>query len=1197
MKFGSKWFARYAVALLAAGAAALLRISLTAWVGAGLPTYITFYPAVMLVGLLVGLGPGLLATVAAGLTAGCFFLPHAGFGLEKPVDSIGLIFFLSMGGCLSLAAEALRRARHKAGVYDQEQALQETRRQDGELLQRLNRTLNALNESSQAMRRATSEAEYLERVCSIVVADCGHTMVWIGFAEEDAERTVRPVAHAGFEKGYIESLKVSWADTEFGRGPTGTAIRTGKPCACRNMLTDPAFAPWRADALKYGYSSSLALPLRSEGQAFGALAIYSPQPDSFPEAEIRLLSQLADDVSYCIRSLRAIAERNQAEQRLRLLSAAVESAANGVAITDREGQMLWINPAFTELTGYSQAEAVGQNQRLLKSGHHPPEVYRQMWVTLMNGQPWHGELMNRRKDGSVYTEEMTITPVRAGGTDITHFVAIKQDVTARRYAERRTDLLAATASRLLTTDSPARIIDELCEKVMAFLQCEVFFNFLAEENTERLCLNACAGISVEEARKIEWLDYANPLCDCAAGSSSRRIATEIQETTEQTTELFKSYGIQAYTCRPLKVQDQILGTLSFGARARTRFNEEELSLMEAVADQVAIAIDRQRAQAALKKINQELEQRVATRTAQLRESEARYRSLVTATAQIVWAADVEGRIAAEMPAWAAFTGQSFEQYRGAGWIDALAPDDRERTKAAWLRAVETHAAYKIEHRVRRGDGLYRHVLTRGVPVLETDGSFREWVGTCTDVTERKESERRRDFTAALLGLFARKSSAIDYLNSVVEIVRQWSACQALGIRLKNEKQQMGYEAWAGFEPAFIELERCLSFEKDPCLCLRAISGGFEKSDRSLLTRGGSFRTDDAIAVGGSLGSVDLARCHGHCVEFGFASLAVVPIRYREQIIGALHLADRRSGQFPLTSVEFIESITPLIGEAIHRFQTEAELADHRDHLEVLVQQRTVELERANARLQLEITERGRAQENLEHTAAELKRSNRDLEQFAYVASHDLQEPLRAVGGYVKLLQRRFPENLDAKANEFIAGAVEGATRMERLISDLLAFSRVGTRGGAFFPTDIDTVLDDALQNLQTSIASAQATVSREPLPNLTVDATQVMQLFQNLIGNAIKFRGEQPPQIHVGARKQDQRWVFGVRDNGIGIEPQYFERIFQIFQRLHTRRYYPGTGIGLAICKKIVERHGGTMWVESLPGQGATFYFSLPLPA
>src|ERR1019366_5426343 len=324
----------------------------------------------------------------------------------------------------------------------------------------------------------------------------------------------------------------------------------------------------------------------------------------------------------------------------------------------------------------------------------------------------------------------------------------------------------------------------------------------------------------------------------------------------------------------------------------------------------------------------------------------------------------------------------------------------------------------------------------------------------------------------------------------------------------------------------------------------------------------------------------------------FASIAVIPIRYHDQILGALHLADHRPARFPPASVEFLESMAPLIGEALQRFLTRAELAKHRDHLEVLVRLRTSELENTAVQLQVEIAERRQAQEALQLTADELERSNRDLEQFANVASHDLQEPLRAVSGFVKLLRARFPDHIDAKAAQYITGACDGAERMERLINGLLAYSRVGTKGGDFVAVDLNALLADALRNLHTSLKTSEAQVTHDDLPTLPVDATQITQLFQNLIGNAIKFRGEEPPQVHVGVRREPARWVFSVRDQGIGIEPQYFERIFQIFQRLHSRKAYPGTGIGLAICKRITERHGGKIWVESQFGRGTTFFFS-----
>jgi PAS domain S-box-containing protein len=242
------------------------------------------------------------------------------------------------------------------------------------------------------------------------------------------------------------------------------------------------------------------------------------------------------------------------------------------------------------------------------------------------------------------------------------------------------------------------------------------------------------------------------------------------------------------------------------------------------------------------------------------------------------------------------------------------------------------------------------------------------------------------------------------------------------------------------------------------------------------------------------------------------------------------------------------------------------------------------------------TERKRAEQELAARARELARSNAELEQFAYIASHDLQEPLRMVASFTQLLARRYKGRLDADADEFIGYAVDGANRMQAMINDLLEYSRVDRRGRPPAPTDLDTVLDHVLENLRPTIAEAGATVTRDPLPTAPADDVQLGRLFQNLIGNALKFRGAAPPRVHVGAERAGAEWIISVRDNGIGIDPKYFDRIFILFQRLHGRGQYPGTGIGLAICKKIVERHGGRIWVESEPGRGACFRFTLPVP-
>jgi PAS domain S-box-containing protein len=242
-----------------------------------------------------------------------------------------------------------------------------------------------------------------------------------------------------------------------------------------------------------------------------------------------------------------------------------------------------------------------------------------------------------------------------------------------------------------------------------------------------------------------------------------------------------------------------------------------------------------------------------------------------------------------------------------------------------------------------------------------------------------------------------------------------------------------------------------------------------------------------------------------------------------------------------------------------------------------------------------ITVRKQAEEALARQSAELARSNAALQQFAYVASHDLQEPLRAVASFTKLLAERYQDRLDADANDFINFAVDGARRAQRLINDLLAYSRVGTRGKPFAPVSCESVLGDVLADLSAAVDESRGQVTHDPLPMVGGDETQFGQLFRNLIGNALKFHGADPPRVHIAAERLPGEWRFSVRDNGIGIDPQYAEEIFNVFQRLHTSAEYAGTGIGLAIAKKIAERHGGRIWVESELSKGATFYFTVPI--
>ncbi len=401
------------------------------------------------------------------------------------------------------------------------------------------------------------------------------------------------------------------------------------------------------------------------------------------------------------------------------------------------------------------------------------------------------------------------------------------------------------------------------------------------------------------------------------------------------------------------------------------------------------------------------------------------------------------------------------------------------------------------------------------------------------------------------------------LPAFLKEMQKVTQCESAGIRLVYKGGAIPFRAQVGFPEQFLELESPLSLHEDNCLCSRVLRGEFSGLE-SHVTNQGSFMTNHLRQDVEQLSQEASKGLRKNCCKFGFYSLALVPIRFGGEILGLFYVADLREQKITLDLVHLLENIGLHLGPAIKRIQIEEDLRE-----------RSHDLERANK---------------------ELKQSNKELEQFAFAASHDLQEPLRMVTSFTQLLTQRYLGKLDAEADKFINHATDGANRMSLMISGLLEYSTLQIQASQIHAVNLNEMLDNVLADLAPTIRETGAIVTKDSLPTVRGDDRQLAILFQHLLANAIKFRKETGgPQIHVGIGADKQTdWHFFVRDDGIGIDPKYFGKLFSIFRRLHGAKDYPGSGIGLVLCKKIVEQQRGQIWVESALGKGSTFHFTIP---